>query len=126
MFWKPKRFVCDIYENKRPLLLSQCTYSEILSLMNAIEELWKQSPQQNQNIWYTVDLEEKRYFFRRRTPTIKISCFTLQPHSWSGKKQISIDTLQHGQPIGKPVKITPKNTLAHTWSRNMEVVFLKD
>ena len=134
MFWKPKRLNCHIYENGICLNLSQCSYTEVVSLVNSIDQIWKHPPQadvwdtlnEQANVWYTVDLEETNYFFYKSSPMIKVSCFTLHPRSWSGKKRLSITKVKHGRPIGKAIRIYPKNTLTHSWSGTIEVVFTEE
>lgn len=131
MFWKPSRLTCHIYENKEPLDLSLCSWIELLALMNSIDEMWNKPkngdqwtlvPQQP-NVWFTVDVEEPIYCLRPRNPSIKVSCFTLHPRSWSGKKQLPISKVQHGRPINIPLPIYPANTMAYSWSGKMEVIF---
>jgi hypothetical protein len=47
----------------------------------------------------------------------------LSPRSWRGKKQLSMKTISHTNPLRKRVKIQPRDSLAHKWAHPVEVLF---
>ena len=121
MFWKSKRLTCEIYEGGTLLDLTTCAYAELLSLVTAIQEIWKVS--ENPDIWYTVEMKEKKSFFREPTYSIRVACYKLSPNAWKGKQQIRFQTIPHGRSLQTPVVIHPHPTLTHTWRQPVEVIF---
>lgn len=121
MFLKSKRLKCQLYENEIPIDLSFCEYSELLSLISAIQEIWKEP--EFSDSWYVVELKEKKQFFSTPILSIRVSAFTLSPNAWRGKRKLNIHKVSHGRPLGERVRIHPRNTLTHTWKEPVEVVF---
>lgn len=122
MIWYPKTLKCQIYENRNLLDLNTCSDSTLENFADAIMIHWR-TPD-NSAIWFDVEIYEKQYWFKPSKNCLEVVAFKRDTYEISGRKQVDISKLYIDKMVGKKFKIKPKDTIFHTWTENMEVMFV--
>lgn len=121
MFWNPTVLKTKVYQNGEEISLEKCSDAELESLADAIFHLWKTPT--NSAVWFSVEIYERHFFFKRPTVTIEIECYKRDFGSIDGRYQVSVSKMWQEKMKGRRMIITPKDTLFREW-RDMEVEFI--
>lgn len=120
MFWNPTILKTKVYQNGDEISLTNCSDADLESLADAIFPLWKTPT--NSAVWFSVEIYERHYFFKRPTVSIEIECYKRDIGAIDGRWQVSISKMWLEKMKGRRITIFPKDTLYREW-RDMEVEF---